>query len=86
MPLDELIPFLGGALLVATLGTLLAAGLLRLVRPQARIGRIAAALFAVLTFVTMTQHPLPDRATMVCPMPGAAPQLHPFAWTARSPG
>nr|WP_272911718.1 VanZ family protein [Loktanella sp. M215] len=32
----------------------------------------------MLIFLILTQHPLPDRAAMICPIKGAQPQLIPF--------
>lgn len=81
MQLDELVPFLGGAFAVAALGSLTLATALRLWRPELAAGRWIAAVFALLVFAAMTQLPLPDRATLTCPVATATPQLRPFAWT-----
>ena len=34
--------------------------------------------FTILFFLILTQHPLPDRVAMICPISSAAPQLVPF--------
>ena len=78
-----MIPFLGGALLFALLAVLpVTALVLRLApRPEAlRRGRLAVALFALLMFLAMTQHPVPNPFTMRCPQPAAVPQWLPFSW------
>lgn len=76
----DLAAFLVGALLPALLAGGLVLAVLRLLRPQLPAQRVAPALLAWLFFVCLTIFPLPDPATLSCPVPSAAPQLQPFAW------
>jgi hypothetical protein len=74
--LTELIAYLGPAAVIA-------AGLAALLwicfrRPFGLGNRHALTLFLVLFFLTLTQYPLPDPATLDCSDGGVAPILRPF--------
>lgn len=70
------VPFVGYALLYGAAGSLAIGGVLRL---SGRNGlHLLPLLFTTLTFLALTQNPLPDRATMICPIQSAEPQLIPF--------
>lgn len=74
----ELLNYLGLALIYAGLAAaLLWAGLWPLRGSQA--ARDALALWPVLFFLVLTQHPFPDPATLDCSTGGVAPILKPFA-------
>ena len=70
--------FVGFALLYGTAGSLAIAGVLHLSGQDGR--RWLPLLFTTLTFLALTQFPLPNRAAMVCPIGSAAPQLVPFGF------
>ena len=75
---NELLAYLGPALAYAALGTALLWPLWR-AAAGGLDGRHALTLFLVLFFLVLTQHPLPDRATLDCGRGGMEPILRPFA-------
>jgi len=73
------VPFVFWAAVYAAASVAVAAFLSRVLhRPMPM--RFALFLFVTLTFVFMTQHPFPNRATLSCPVATAAPQLTPFSY------
>ena len=76
--MDWIFEFLGLALIYATAGT---AAISLLIFPFRGISiNLIFLLFAILIFLILTQHPLPDRTTMICPIKSAEPQLIPFGF------
>jgi hypothetical protein len=74
---NEILAYFGPALVYAAIG---AALLWPLWRAAAGVdGRHALTLFLALFFLVLTQHPLPDRATLDCGDGGVRPILRPFA-------
>lgn len=71
----SLFSYLGAAVIYALIGT--AAGLL-LLRRLPRESWVMT-MFLILFFLTLTQYPLPDRATLDCSTGGVQPVLKPFA-------
>lgn len=69
--------FVGLAMVYATLAT---AAFLALAAAVGRFPgwRAVPFLLLTLTFLFMTQHPFPDPAKLVCPVPSATPRLEPF--------
>jgi VanZ like family len=80
--LPWLVGFVGTALAVALIGTLLGVVALRLMgRPPQAAGVVLAGL--TLFFLALTQLPFPDPDAMVCPVPYTAPRLTPFRFLFR---
>ena len=68
----------GLALIYGAAGTVVVLLVMRLLKHDG--SRWIPLLFSTLTFVALTQHPLPDRVGMICPINSAAPQLVPFGF------
>lgn len=76
MTFTQLIAYLGPVAAIAA-GTVILLWL-SLRRPFGLGGRHALTMFLVLFFLTLTQYPLPDPATLDCSDGGVAPILRPF--------
>ncbi|WP_210530257.1 VanZ family protein [Rubellimicrobium arenae] len=75
----HLLSYAGGAAAYAVAGTaaLVGLGVAAGWRPLAQAWQI---LLVTLLFVSLTQHPFPDRSALACPVGAAAPNLHPFSF------
>lgn len=71
------IAYVGLALVYAGLATGIGLGVAR-VLDLVRDWSLSPFVFITLVFLVLTQHPLPDRASMDCPLARATPQLQPF--------
>jgi hypothetical protein len=78
MPIYEILQYVGPALIYAAVTAALLWVGLRLLRGAQAVGD-ALALWPVLFFLTLTQHPFPDPAALDCSADGVAPILKPFA-------
>jgi hypothetical protein len=80
--LTELVGFVGMALAVALIGTLLGVTILRLAGRATRPSGMMLAGFT-LFFLALTQLPFPNPETMTCPVPYTTPRLVPFRFAFR---
>ena len=77
MTIVDVLIYAGLAMLYGAVATGCVLGAARLMPRPIRVSLIPV-LFTTLTFLFLTQHPFPDPATLVCPVPWTQPQLEVF--------
>ena len=81
MTIANVLIYAGLAMVYGAIATGCVLGVMRLipraVPPRTRVSLVPF-VFTTLTFIFLTQHPFPDPARLICPVPGTRPQLHVF--------